>query len=294
MIGSPSGVWPTAGGGAVPTLFAGLVDDAGLFPPEELPLAAALARHRGDESAGSFVLSHRFVCPAARLEELQGELAGSDRIKLSLITCLDGPAIEKMLLAVADDSRLTLASVEAALPLDWAQATNDVTAAIELIPDGVPVFLEVPVQGDVAPALDFASANGWAAKARCGGVQPNLFPTNDQLSAFIVQAVDLGVPFKATAGLHHAVRYRDPITGFSHHGFLNILLATARANAGRPDISDALSSTDTAALAAEARELDERAATHARSMFISYGSCSTSDPIDDLTGLRLIPAAVGD
>ena len=37
-----------------------------------------------------------------------------------------------------------------------------------------------------------------------------------------------GVPVKATAGLHHAVGYHDPATGFDHFGFLNLLLAIHR------------------------------------------------------------------
>jgi hypothetical protein len=32
-------------------LLAALVDDAGLFPPESLPMADALARHQADEDA---------------------------------------------------------------------------------------------------------------------------------------------------------------------------------------------------------------------------------------------------
>ena len=55
-------------------LLAGLVDDAGLFPPEQLPMAAALARHRADEAAGHPMLTHRFLCPASRLGELRAEL----------------------------------------------------------------------------------------------------------------------------------------------------------------------------------------------------------------------------
>ena len=40
------------------------------------------------------------------------------------------------------------------------------------------------------------------------------------------------MPFKCTAGLHHAVRHRAADTGFEHHGFLNVLLAVAAALTG--------------------------------------------------------------
>src|SRR5205085_6885486 len=81
-------------------LLAALVDDAGLFPPEQLPMAAALARHRADEAAGHPMLSHRFLCPASRLAELRAELArleegdGRAPLRLGLIldTGLDGLA----------------------------------------------------------------------------------------------------------------------------------------------------------------------------------------------------------
>lgn len=55
-------------------LTSALVDDAGLFPPEELDMASAVARHRRDRAAGSPVLTHRFVCPVARLGELRARL----------------------------------------------------------------------------------------------------------------------------------------------------------------------------------------------------------------------------
>jgi len=57
-------------------LLARLVDDAGLFPPEQLPMGEALARHWADEmspSPGRSMLTHRFLCPASRLGELRAE-----------------------------------------------------------------------------------------------------------------------------------------------------------------------------------------------------------------------------
>jgi hypothetical protein len=98
-----------------------------------------------------------------------------------------------------------------------------------------------------------------------------------------------GIPFKATAGLHHALRYRDPSTGFDHHGFLNLLLATSRAVDGGSlaDVEAALLIDNGAELAAHVHGLSSGAAERARHHFVAYGSCSTSDPVRDLAALGL-------
>ena len=261
------------------SLFAALVDDAGLFPPEELPMAAALARHREDATAGSPVLTGRFLCTAARLPELLDHLAQDDHLVLGLIVPLDQASLDQSMAAIDGEPRIELAVVEGpAKDLD----------ALPTIPDGVPCHVETP-RGDLA-AVERVGAVGYGVKVRCGGVRAELFPSADELGAFIAICVRAGVPFKATAGLHHALPYRDAQTGFTHHGFLNLLLATCRAvdGASEAKVVDVIASTDRDTLVAEAQSVDEDLARHARRLFVAYGSCSTREPIDDLTELGLL------
>jgi hypothetical protein len=98
-----------------------------------------------------------------------------------------------------------------------------------------------------------------------------------------------GASFKATAGLHNAVRHTAD-TGFTHHGFLNLLVATGRLLAGTDaeDVRSALASTDGKALAEEAANMTEHEALSVRGVFASYGSCSLTDPVTDLEELGLL------
>jgi len=280
---------PAPAAAPVQVLFSALVDDAGLFPPEELDMASAVVRHRGDSAQDSPVLSHRFVVPAARLPELQSQLTAADRFAVSIITAAESAAVDRVTDLVAADDRLELVGVETPLSTDWVSGSA-IEQALRRLPAGVPVFVEVPTGNDTERALDLLAEQRWSAKIRCGGIRPELFPTTTRLAATIGLCVAWDVPFKATAGLHHAVRYLDPATGFTHHGFLNILVAVARAvrGAGELAVIAALESVDAAALVAEAVDLDTPTAARVRALFVSYGSCSTSDPITDLTALKLI------
>jgi hypothetical protein len=275
---------------AARALFSALVDDAGLFPPEELDMASAVARHRCDRSAGSPVLSHRFVVPAGRLPELQSLLTSSDRFAASVITEATFASVSRVTALVAADGRLELAGVEATLLTDWRSDPAVVTDALGQFPNETAVFVEIPVRGDIKPALDLLQKRGWSAKIRCGGIRSELFPSTGQLADAITACAARGIAFKATAGLHHAIRYRDPVTGFTHHGFLNILLAVTRAVSGADTqlVTDALETTDPAVLVTETTAVDPATAARARELFVSYGSCSTSDPINDLTALNLL------
>jgi hypothetical protein len=96
-----------------------------------------------------------------------------------------------------------------------------------------------------------------------------------------------GASFKATNSLHRAVRHADPDTGFTHHGFLNLLVASARCLSGG-NVREALEITDGEVLATEAADLTDDAAKAVRALFTSYASASFDGPIADLKGLGLL------
>ncbi|MEO6156586.1 MAG: hypothetical protein ABIQ39_03035 [Ilumatobacteraceae bacterium] len=267
---------------SVSPMFVALVDDAGLFPPAELSIPLAVERHRHDSEVGHPVLSGRFLCPTERLDDLIGELTPGDRFPIGLISRLEHESLAAAVDRITSDPRVTLAAVE-------GRPGGNLDALAE-VPPGVPTYVELPVTGDVIEMVTAVGARGYAVKVRCGGIRADLFPTVEQLGGFIYACALRRVPFKATAGLHHALPYRDPQTGFTHHGFLNLLLAACRAvdGATTADLEAVLNETTVDTLVTEAHAITPELATAARSLFIAYGSCSTREPIDDLSELGLL------
>jgi len=128
-------------------------------------------------------------------------------------------------------------------------------------------------------------------KIRCGGLSKSNFPSVEEVAEFLSVINAGNSSFKATAGLHNAIRHTDAETGFTHHGFLNLLVATNRLIAGGladETVHEALESTDGKALAGEAQAMTEHEALAVRGVFSSYGSCSLADPIADLEELGLL------
>ena len=274
-------------------LLSALVDDAGLFPPESLPMADALARHRADEAAGHPMLSHRFLCPVSRIGELQSawaQVGGGRTLRLGVIVDTGMEGVDAARDEVAEDPALALEMLE--VPAPSVQTVDAVLEALAGCSEAA--FVEGPraldwVKAVAAAAVPSAGLRG--AKVRCGGARAELFPSPDELAAFVCACFEHGVPFKATAGLHGAVRHRDDQTGFVHHGFLNLALAAARAAAGAPldEVAAVLASTDGPALAVEARAVSGRELSAARLLFRAYGSCSTSEPREEAAALGLLP-----
>lgn len=234
--------------GALTPLLAGLVDDAGLFPPAFLPMGEALARHRATQSP---MLSGRFLCQAGRVEELLSVLDGPLEVHLIGETSVEIPS----------DPRLTVRAVE----LRAGIMTE------------IPCYLE-----GIAPSK--LKGHGVFGKLRCGGAH---IPKVDEVATYLREAAYYSVPFKATAGLHAAVRGWESTNGTPHHGYLNLLVAVSRAISGG-DVPEAVASTDAQALADEALRLSGDQVLAVRWLLHSYGSCDIDRPVKDAADLGLI------
>ena len=276
--------------------FEGLVDDAALFPPGNAPMGEAVEAHVRHRDGPYGAALGRFLCPASRLAELEaaldGRVAAEDDILLGVVVDTGTDGIAEAIETVEADPRLVLAMVEVPLPADTTDLVGAAKSVVEAMPD-LEAYVEIPRRPGWEDALALVGDSAYGAKLRTGGASADLFPTEDELAAFLGRCVADEVPFKCTAGLHDAIRHRDPDTGFEHHGFLNILLATAAAiryGAGHTDVLNLVRETDGQVLAARFRSLDLPETVVARSFFVAYGSCSFDEPIEALTGLDLLEA----
>jgi hypothetical protein len=152
------------------------------------------------------------------------------------------------------------------------------------------VYAEVPWDAAQPDVLDTVAGTRAHVKLRTGGTTAAAFPTEAQLATAIAGCLARDLAFKCTAGLHHAVRHTAAGTGFEHHGFLNVLVATAALldGAGTTDAAHVLAERSPDALAAAARQLDDARIARLRASFRSFGTCSVTEPLDDLRALGLL------
>jgi hypothetical protein len=253
-------------------------------------MADAINAHLETRSGGYAGVLGLFLCPASRLPELITELIKVRPVKpiaLSLVIDTGLGGVPKAVSIVESRTELlALRMVEMPAPADVDEVWLERVA--EFVPDDVIRVIE-PRRGapEWLEGITRVADCGYWPKLRCGGLSKENFPSADEIADFLSIVANGGVSFKATAGLHNAVRHRDDETGLEHHGFVNLLMATARALSGK-DVREALNSTDGPALAAEASALSEQAAHAVRSVFASYGSCSMQDPVRDLESLGLL------
>ncbi len=309
----------------IPTVraaFAGLIDYAGLFPPAALAMEPALAAYADARGGAHAPMLDRFIVPASRLAELSGAYRGETPIALSVIVDapLDSPTwfeatrvrLAAARASLAADARLRLNALEVPLPaLRTLRDTYDAAigqfaalASAAGVRD-IPGYLE-PMRDarwrDALPAtMTVLARHRFGAKVRCGGATAETFPSCEDLGAFIRIAVAAGVPFKATAGLHHPVRRVDTTTGFAMHGFLNVLAATlvARDDTQPMTVESALAEEDAHAFrftdesfSWRDRHFDVGTVAAARmDGFVAYGSCSFEEPVADLSAMGLFDEA---
>jgi len=295
----------------IPAWLSRLVDDAAIFPPGNLPLERAVVEHhehRTSEYAdlvGGFVVSDVKLPDLIRcLDEAADEAADEEEspqpdegpLTVNLVVTGGAGAVEPAVRWATRSPLLRLGALECSLrdEDDLAHNARRVCAAIDALGEdltGVDVYVEPPRFADAPShgwlaAVDELATRELRLKFRTGGVTADAFPSPAELGASISAALDRELAFKCTAGLHHAVRHRDPDTGLTHHGFLNVLRATCASLAG-DDPVDVLADESAAALL-EGFDVEEAART--RRWFTGFGSCSILEPHDDLVELGLIEA----
>jgi hypothetical protein len=185
-----------------------------------------------------------------------------------------------------------------------ALAVDDVVRAAPKLPRHIDVFYEVAIADDPEELIVAVAGVGGKAKVRTGGVTTDAFPSANDLARFIVACTRAGVPFKATAGLHHPLRATHRLTYAPDSprgemfGFLNVLVAAAFAANGLPvaDVAELLAERDLASIRFEAdavawrgrRVATEQIAAARRTVVLSFGSCSFTEPIMELQQLGLL------
>jgi hypothetical protein len=284
-------------------LLAGAIDYAGLFPPAALPMTDAVRSYAAYRASDDAWALGRFVVPAARLAEFRDAA-------LPLLRRAAAPWPLSILAGAGgindwtDASRVAIdgAALEA-LELR-ATTPGDVAAAKERLSNELEVFFEIPIDEEPRPLVEAVARAGSKAKVRTGGVTEDAFPSAADLARFIVRCAETGVPFKATAGLHHPLRARyrltyqpDSPTG-EMFGFVNVVLAAAIAYRGSSEqtVVEMLDESDASAIRFDAsgvvwrgeRVSTEELARTRMAFALSFGSCSFREPIDELQALNFL------
>jgi hypothetical protein len=269
------------------------IDYAGLFPPAGLDVETTVANYERYRAGSDAWALGRLILPVEtflRFAESEPERAAA--WPLSLLWNANDPAE----LARAQRSGIPLEAVECK-----PAGVPQIAACRSLVPPSTVAYFEVPTGTDPEETIAAIAAAGGRAKIRTGGITPDAIPPVSEVVRFLASCVRHRVPFKATAGLHHAIRGRHPLTyqpGSAHatmHGFLNVILATAILRRA-PDTAAA-----TALLEDESPEnfridpdqahwrnwtfhAEEIRAVRQQAM-VSFGSCSFTEPIEEMKSL---------
>lgn len=187
-------------------LLQGLVDYAGLFPPAALELGQCLQAFRDYQQGPAPSLLGRFVCPAGRLDDVVGHLQSHDAFRISAL--LKAPEevelVERFHKRVSSSVRVDTVEthwIGSSQSERWLRRWN------------YSLYFEVTADHFGEAATFCAVQQGrLGLKFRTGGLLPEAIPEVRQVDEFLRSAHQARVPYKFTAGLHHARPGEYPLT----------------------------------------------------------------------------------
>jgi len=299
---------------AAAVLLCDLIDYAGLFPPASLAMAPSVANFDTySRSEWSWILGC-FIVPVARLAEFEEAFAGLPaptpgtgftHWRLSVLLGSDPVAdvacireFNARLASSSSGRRAVIESVEVKVA-----SPGEVKRLSGMIPAELATYFEFPLSS-CGECIAAVAGCGRRAKIRTGGETADKFPAPENVVEFIRLCAAANVPFKATAGLHHPLRsvhrftYQPDSPSGVMHGFVNIFLAAAFVRAGmetklavqllEEQSADAFHFSADGVDWRQHRLSQREIAAARRSFAVSFGSCSFTEPIDDLKSLRLL------
>jgi hypothetical protein len=284
------------------------IDYAGLFPPAGLDMTQAVANYAGYARGTDAWALGRFVVPVARLDQFESEAGNyfSENIggPVWRLNALAGDDVGRDCARISEFNREHQSSIRVEAVELKAGSMQEIVSAAGNIPNIREVYFEIPIHSDPRDLIGAIARVGARAKVRTGGITSDAFPASEDLARFIETCVKENVVFKATAGLHHAVRSRYPLN-YEHnspvgmmYGFLNVTLASAFILRGmtQKKTIEVLEESS-----AQAFHFDNDGVTWRgnsasladliamrRRVAASFGSCSFREPIDELRQLHLL------
>ena len=272
----------------VPTLFAGLVDDASLLPPSVTTLSDAVAKHDEHRASWFAGLLGPLLVPAS----LIGVELPAGELPVALVGDVPVSAVP-----VAVEKLRSAGAVVFHVEVPVARRGEDPQPGLANLrtlagqDKDLQVYAEIPLSWGLLGALDAvaeyrAAGLRMAPKFRVGGLAAELFPTPVELAAVVCACRDRELPFRLAAGLRHAIRHTDPETGFTHHGFLNVLAAAIAAVDGAEvaEVAELLAATHPVPLVEPARLRRDQP----RPLFVGFGAVNVVEPLTELVRLGLV------
>jgi hypothetical protein len=308
--------------GAFATFMSHLIDYAGLFPPANLSLSDAIVKYKSHKESKESWMLGPFICSVSQFHELKKHLHLFSKSEPLQISALSG-RYDKNTFEEEFENDMSeiqylrkqypetiVSHYELFLPnelisLSLLHTISEKTDASDLF-----TFCEVHVplasenwEEKWTAALDLFAVhqqlNGQALgiKLRTGGVTADLFPTPEQLAFLLNACRDQNLPMKFTAGLHHPICFYSQDVKINMYGFFNVFIAGMLSHQLKLDketvtqilcdkdassftfSEDKLSWQDLSVPSAEIAKLR-------KNNFLSFGSCSFDEPVDDLRSLR--------
>lgn len=295
------------------SFLSGIVDYAGLFPPAELDMRSAVRNYAEYRAGTDHDLLGRFVVPSSRLDEFaeassgmlqQGD--GSIPWCLSVLIRDDLPEARRAMIAFTSSHMSTSDAGHSLCDAIELRARDErqMIDAVKAFPRPLRQFFEISFEPGFERMLEVVSGCRSSAKLRMGGVTPDAFPSSETIVRFVAACNELGVPFKATAGLHHPLCGNYPLTYDTNalrgtmYGYINLLLASAFIRKGMAEgdaraileesSADAFSFDESGvSWRGNALNRDDLRMTRSR-LFLSFGSCSFREPVDEARALGFI------